>query len=203
MALSAYFGLLLLVAAERAAELLLSRRNARLAFARGGVESAAGHFRWMTALHALFLPACAVEAYLGASHPGHDWIVSPAAYRWPSLLFLLVALLAQGLRWWAIASLGWRWNVRVIVTPGEPPVRRGPYRFVRHPNYIAVILELLAIPLVRGAWVTALLFSALNAVVLRIRIRDEERALGAAWERAFAQVPRFIPHGIPRGIPHG
>ena len=207
MALSAYFAFLLLVAAERAAELLLSRRNARLAFARGGVESAADHFRWMTALHALFLPACAVEAYLGAALRGHDWIVSSAALRghdwivsptllsWPSLLFLVLALGAQGLRWWAIAALGWRWNVRVIVTPGEPPVRRGPYRFVRHPNYIAVIVEMLAVPLVHGAFLTALVFSLLNAWVLRLRIRDEERALGASYAAAFAQVPRFIPHG--------
>ena len=195
MALSAYFGILLLVGAERIAELLLSRRNARIALARGGVESGLSDFRWMTVLHALFLPACAVEAYVGAAHRGPDWIVSPTHLSWFSMLFLLLALAAQALRWWAIGSLGWRWNVRVIVTPGEPPVRRGPYRFVRHPNYIAVILEMLAIPLVHGAFVTALVFSMLNALVLRVRIRDEERALGASYQRAFAQVPRFIPHG--------
>ena len=184
MALTAYLGFLLLVGVERVVELLLSRRNARIAFSRGGVESGADHFRWMTVLHALFLPACAVEALLGATAPT---LVGPVA--------LVFALFAQGLRWWAILSLGWRWNVRVIVTPGEPPVRRGPYRFVRHPNYIAVILDMLAIPLVHGAWLTALVFSLLNAWVLRVRIRDEERALGAAYARAFAQVPRFIPHG--------
>ena len=202
MALSAYLAFLLLVGAERVAELLLSRRNARIAFARGGVESASAHFRWMTVLHALFLPACALEAYFGASHQGallssihrgHDWIVSPTVLQ--SAPFLILALFAQVLRWWAISSLGWRWNVRVIVTPGEPPVRRGPYRFVRHPNYLAVILEMACIPLAHGAWLTALVFSALNAAVLRIRIRDEERALGASYERAFGQVPRFIPHG--------
>lgn len=193
MALSAYFGFLLMIGAERIVELLLSRRNARIALARGGVESGAAHFRWMTVLHALFLPACAIEAYLWTVHRGHDWIVSPTHLS--SRLFLLLALSAQGLRWWAIGALGWRWNVRVIVTPGEPPVRRGPYRFVRHPNYLAVIFEMLAIPLVHGAFLTALVFSALNAVVLRLRIRDEERALGDAYERAFAQVPRFIPHG--------
>ena len=187
MALSAYFGFLLLVGAERVAELLLSRRNARIAFSRGGLESDAAHFRWMTVLHALFLPACALEATLGAAHGG-------PALVWSSI-FIFLALCGQALRWWAIASLGWRWNVRVIVTPGEPPVRRGPYRFLRHPNYLAVILEMLAIPLVHGAWLTALVFSLLNALVLRIRIRDEERALGASYQRAFAQVPRFIPHG--------
>ena len=202
MALSTYLAFLLLVGAERVAELLLSRRNARIAFARGGVESAVAHLRWMTVLHALFLPACALEAYFGASHHGalsssihrgDDWIVSPTVLQ--SAPFLILALFAQVLRWWAIASLGWRWNVRVIVTPGEPPVRRGPYRLVRHPNYLAVILEMACIPLVHGAWLTALVFSALNAAVLRLRIRDEERALGAPYERAFAQVPRFIPHG--------
>jgi methyltransferase len=181
----AYLALLALFGAERVGELLLSRRNARIALARGGREAGAAHFPAMAALHGLFLPACALEVLL-LRRP------FPGALGWTALG---ASLAAQGLRWWAIASLGWRWNVRVIVVPGEPPVRRGPYRFVRHPNYIAVALEMVCVPLVHGAWMCALLFSALNAAVLRVRIRDEERALGGEWERAFQGVPRFIPHG--------
>src|SRR5260221_2458612 len=140
----------------------------------------------MALLHAAFLHACAVEATQRAF---------PGAAGWTALGF---GLGAQALRWWAIASLGESWTVRVIVVPGAAPSRRGPYRFVRHPNYIAVILEMLFVPIIHGAYLTALLFSALNALVLRARIRDEERALGPSWQRAFAQVPRFIPQG--RGV---
>lgn len=181
MALKAYLGVLALVAAERAVELFVSRRNARLALLRGAVEHGADHFRWMALLHAAFLPACALEAAWrgGALHPGP----------------LLVVLGAQGLRFWVVASLGSAWNVRILVLPGGQPVRRGPYRYVRHPNYVAVVLEMLFLPLAGGAFVCAALFSALNALVLRVRIRDEERALGDEYQRAFAQVPRFIPHG--------
>jgi methyltransferase len=183
MGLTAYIALLALVGVERIAELLLSRRNARLAFARGGVETGAAHFRWMSLLHAIFLPACALEASRREF---------PGAIGWAALALLLCA---QALRWWAIASLHESWNVRVIVVPGAQPKRSGPYRRVRHPNYIAVIVEMFAIPLIHGAWICALVFSALNALVLRVRIRDEERALGPSWEREFSQVPRFIPHG--------
>ena len=182
---SAYLFFLALVALERGAEIWVSRRNARIALRRSGVEVASGHFPAIALLHALFLPACAAEVLL-LRRP------FPGALGW---MALAAALSAQALRWWAIASLGWRWNVRVIVVPGAAPVRRGPYRWVRHPNYIAVALEMAAIPLVHGAWISALVFSALNALVLRVRIRAEERALGESWERAFAGVPRFIPHG--------
>ncbi|HZX93728.1 MAG TPA: isoprenylcysteine carboxylmethyltransferase family protein [Myxococcales bacterium] len=182
---TAYLVFLALFGVERIAELLLSRRNARIAFSRAGVESGATHFRAMAALHALFLPACAAEVILlRRPFPGT-----------PGLLAAAVAVLAQGLRWWAISALGWRWNVRVIVVPGEAPVRRGPYRFLRHPNYLAVAAEMLCVPLVHGAWICALVFSALNAALLRVRIRAEERALGRPWEQAFENVPRFIPHG--------
>lgn len=182
---AAYLAFLALFGAERIAELLLSRRNARIALARAGVESGAGHFRWMAAVHALFLPACAAEVLL-LHRP------FPGAAGWA---FAAAALGAQALRWWAIATLGWRWNVRVIVVPSEPPVRRGPYRFLRHPNYVAVAVEMLCVPLAHGAFLCAILFSLLNALLLRVRIRVEEEALGASWRREFSSVPRFIPHG--------
>lgn len=182
---TAYFAFLALFGAERIAELVLSRRNARIALARSGVESGASHFRWMAAVHALFLPACAAEVlFLHRPFPGAlGWFCGGAA------------IAAQGLRWWAIASLGWRWNVRVIVVASEPPVRRGPYRFLRHPNYVAVSAEMLCVPLAHGAFLCAAIFSLLNALLLRVRIRVEEAALGAPWQREFSSVSRFLPHG--------
>jgi methyltransferase len=180
-----YLAFLGLFGVERVAELLLSRRNARIALSRAGVESGARHFPWMAAVHALFLPACAAEVLLlHRPFPGAlGWACGAAA------------LGAQVLRWWAIAALGWRWNVRVIVVPSEPPVRRGPYRFLRHPNYVAVAVEMLCVPLAHGAFLCALIFSVLDALLLRVRIRVEEEALGAGWQREFSSVPRFIPHG--------
>jgi len=164
----AYLGLLALVACQRIAELRLSRGNAGKAFARGGIEHGRGHFPAMAVLHATFLCSCALEVVV-LRRP------FPGALGW---IALAVFLLAQGLRYWAIASLGDRWNVRVIVVPGEPRIVRGPYRFLRHPNYLAVAMEMIALPLVHGAYLTAIVFSTLNAAVLRLRIRVEESALG-------------------------
>jgi methyltransferase len=88
-----------------------------------------------------------------------------------------LVLVAQGLRWWCIATLGSQWNTRVIVVPGLPRISNGPYRWMRHPNYVAVVLEGVALPLVHSAWLTAVMFTLLNAVLLRIRLGDENRAL--------------------------
>jgi len=178
-----YLGFLGLLAAERLVELVLSQRNAARAFARGGVETGRGHYRVMVVLHSLFLVACGAEV-LGLSRP------FPGAAGYAALG---VALAAQALRYWAIASLGEHWNTRVIVVPGLPPVTGGPYRYLRHPNYVAVQLEMAAVPLIHGAWLTALVFSALNAAVLSVRIRAEEAALGVEYARAFSSHRRFIP----------
>ena len=180
-----YLALLLAIGAERIAELALSRRNAARAFARGGIEVGQGHFRVMAALHTLFLVSCAGEVLLFASP-------FPGVAGW---LALGGAILAQLLRYWAVFTLGPRWNVRVIVVPGDAPVTSGPYRFVRHPNYVAVVLELLCVPLIHGAWITAAVFGAANAALLAVRIRAEEAALGARYAAAFADRPRFVPGG--------
>jgi methyltransferase len=165
---SAYLGLVALVGCQRLAELRLSRGNAGKAFARGGIEYGRGHFPAMAVLHAAFLSCCLLEVVLlRRPFPGTPGWIALGAF-----------LLAQGLRYWAIASLGDRWNVRVIVVPGEAPVVRGPYRFLHHPNYLAVAVEMIALPLVHGAFLTAIVFSILNAAVLRVRIRTEELALG-------------------------
>lgn len=178
-----YLAFLGAVSLERLAELAISRRNARRAFARGGVEVGQGHFRVMALMHSAFLAACALEVLLlGRPFPG---LLGVAA--------LALALLAQALRYWVIATLGEQWNVRIIVVPGAAPVAGGPYRYLRHPNYAAVIVEMAALPLVHGAWLTALVFSALNAAVLWVRIRAEEEALGPAYAAEMGDRPRLVP----------
>lgn len=183
-----YLGLLCLLCCERGAELLVSRRNARQAFAAGGVETRRRAYAVMVVVHALFPVACAVEVLvLRRPFPG---VAGFAA--------LTVVLGAQALRWWAVATLGWRWNTRIIVVPGASPVTGGPYRFLRHPNYLAVVLEMASVPLTHGAWLTALVFSALNAALLAARIPAEERALGRPYAEAFDGRSRLWPRG-----PHG
>lgn len=159
--------LIALVALERVAELVISTRNARAALARGGVESGRGHYPPMVLLHLALLAGALAEVW---------WLDRP----WVPALglsMLAVVILAQGLRWWCILVLGPAWNTRVIVVPGGERVERGPYRWLRHPNYVAVVLEGLALPLVHGAWVTAVVFTLLNAWLLTVRIRVEDRAL--------------------------
>lgn len=167
--------LIALTALERLAELVVSARNARWSFARGAVESGRGHFPPMVALHTGLLLACLVEVH-AADRPFVAWL------GWPALVLVLAS---QALRWWCIATLGPRWNTRVIVVPGLPLVSRGPYRWIPHPNYVAVVVEGIALPLVHTAWVTALGFTVLNAILLLgFRIPAEERALQAAVARA-------------------
>jgi methyltransferase len=161
-------GYLLLLLVERLVELRLSERNRRRALAAGGSETGLGHYPAMVLFHAAFLVACAVEPLL--------W---PRA--WPlevAVASLGVALLAMGLRWWAVASLGERWTTRIVTWPGRPLVTRGPYRLLRHPNYLAVVLELAAVPLIGGAVLTAAAATAGNLLLLAVRIPSEERALG-------------------------
>ncbi len=165
-----YFTLLVVIAFERLAELVVSQRHAAGSLDRGGVESGRGHFPAMVALHTALLAGCWAEPI--ALH--RTFI---PALGWP-MLALVVA--ANALRWWCIAALGPRWTARVIVIPGQPLVEAGPYRWFRHPNYAAVIVEGAALPLVGSAWITAGTFTVLNAVLLNVRMRCETLALAAA-----------------------
>src|SRR5680860_157375 len=140
-----YVVLIAAVAVERLAELVISKRNLGWARARGGREHGFGHYPFMVVLHTGLLVGCVSEA-------AHRSFVP--ALGWP---MIAVVVLAQALRWWCIAVLGPRWNTRVIVVPGLPLVERGPYRWLRHPNYVAVVLEGVALPLVHSAWITACL----------------------------------------------
>lgn len=173
---------LAVVGLERLGELVLSKRNAARAFARGGVEVGQRHYRVMTVLHTLFLASCVAEPWLLQRE-------APGFWAW---VFVGLAVGAQALRYWAITTLGDRWNTRVIVIPGAQPVTGGPYRFMKHPNYLAVIIELAALPLIHGAYLTAVIFSLANAVLLVVRIRAEEAALGQVWAQAFAHHSRFL-----------
>lgn len=162
-----YLLLIGLVAAERLAELITTRRHTAWSLARGGREYGRGHYPAMVALHTALLVGCVVEPWLA----GRPFV---PLLGWSALA---VAVAAQGLRWWCIATLGKRWNTRVLVVPGLPLVEAGPYRLLRHPNYVAVVAEGVALPLVHSAWMTALGFTVLNLVLLRVRIGCEDAAL--------------------------
>lgn len=160
---------LLLVVAQRLLELRLARRNLAWALTRGAREYGRRHYPLFFLLHIGWMLGWSFE---GLARGG----LSPAWGFW-----LTVFILAQALRYWAIASLGPYWNTRILVVPGAKRITSGPYRFLRHPNYLAVGLELLALPLVFGAWVSALIATVLNAgLLLGIRIPAEERALREA-----------------------
>ena len=166
-----YLVLILATGAERIAELVISKRNAAAAFARGGHEYGQRHFPWMVTLHTGFLLACLAEVFF------LDRPFVPAL-GWP---MLVIALLCQAGRYWVIWALGAQWNTRVIVVPGAGRVeRRGPYRFswLRHPNYWIVAIEGIALPLVHSAWITAIVFTVLNAILLLgFRLPVENKAL--------------------------
>ncbi|WP_441247992.1 isoprenylcysteine carboxyl methyltransferase family protein [Kitasatospora sp. McL0602] len=163
-----YTLLVLLTAVERLAELRVARRNAAWSLARGGVEHGTGHYPAMVLLHTALLLGCLAEPLL-ATRPFVPEL------GWPMLALVLAA---QGLRWWCIRTLGPRWNTRVIVVPGLPLVAAGPYRWLAHPNYVAVLAEGVALPLVHSAWLTATAFTLLNLPLLGVRLRCEDAALG-------------------------
>lgn len=165
--MSWYALLIAAVAVERVVELVVSQRNLAWSRARGGVEYGAGHYPAMVALHTALLLGCLVEVYW-LHRPFLPWL------GWP---MLAVVVAAQVLRWWCITTLGPQWNTRVVIVPGASRVTGGPYRVVPHPNYVAVIAEGVALPLVHTAWITALAFTVLNAVLLARRIDVENTAL--------------------------
>ena len=166
--MSAAYFILALVTLQRLGELVLARRNTRLLLANGAYEASPGHYPLIVAVHGLWLIAL--------------WLLAPGRpIVWPLIALFILLQLA---RLWVLATLGKRWTTRIIVTPGAPLVAGGPFRFVRHPNYLVVVLEIAVLPLAFGLWELAVIFSLLNAVVLAIRIRAEEKALAAAAPRA-------------------
>lgn len=156
-----------LLAIQRMMELRLSSRNRRRLLSEGAREYGVSHYRLVIAMHVAWHAGWIVEALArGAT-------LSP---RWP--LWLALALLAQALRYWSVAALGPRWTTQILVIPGRAPVENGPYRFHPHPNYIAVVIEIGAIPLLFGAWITAAVMSVANAaLLLGVRVPAEQRAM--------------------------
>jgi methyltransferase len=168
-----YTALVAAVALERLAELVVSKRHAAWSLRQGGREFGRRHYGPMVVLHTGLLVGAVAEVWLG-HRAFHPWL------GWPMLALVLAS---QALRWWCIASLGRQWNTRVIVVPGLSRISSGPYRWLPHPNYVAVVVEGVALPLVHTAWVTAVAFTVLNAWLLTVRIRCEEEAL-ASLQRA-------------------
>ncbi|HEY7275776.1 MAG TPA: isoprenylcysteine carboxylmethyltransferase family protein [Trebonia sp.] len=179
--MTVYWTLLSVIACERIAELVVSARHANALLRRGGVEYGFSHFPVMIVLHVALIAGCVLEPLLG-----HRTFI-PAL----GAAMLAVTLAANALRWWCISVLGERWTARVIVLPGAPLVRSGPYRWFAHPNYVAVIVEGAALPLTGSAWITACVFTVLNAALLTVRIRIESRALAAT----------AAPHAATRAAP--
>ena len=154
--------ILALVTLQRLGELWLSNRNTRRLLAQGAHEVGAAHYPLIVAVHAAWLVAL--------------WWLAPG--RPIEIVWLGLYVLLQAARIWVLATLGPRWTTRIIVLPGAPLVQAGPYRFISHPNYVVVAAEIAVLPLVWGLWPIAVIFSALNAAILAIRIREENRALG-------------------------
>jgi methyltransferase len=179
-----FYIVFLLIIAQRLIELRIANRNRKWMLAQRGTEIGAGHYPLIVLLHAGFFASLWIEVFSKGF---------PLFWAWPFIVCLLVSV--QVIRYWAITSLGPYWNTRIIFVPGADAVRKGPYRYMRHPNYSVVILELLLIPLLFNAYITLLLFGFLNALMLRHRIRVEEEGLinhtnyGKTMESRF----RFIP----------
>jgi methyltransferase len=181
-----YLALLVLIAAGRLFELARSRRNQQTLVEAGSTKTIDPGYKWMVALHAGVLLGCALEVSF-ASRP---WI--PAL----GLPMLVLFLGANAMRWWVIRTLGSRWNVEVMSSSRMGVVTEaGPYRWMRHPNYTAVFLEMLALPLIHSAWITAIAGTTLHLLVLRRRVALEESVMrqDPAWQAAFASRPRFVP----------
>ncbi|OBB65991.1 hypothetical protein A5781_05335 [Mycobacterium sp. 852002-30065_SCH5024008] len=163
-----YYLLILAIGGERLIELAVAQRNTKWSLAHGGKEFGLDHYPAMVSMHALLLVSCVVETW-ALRRPFIPWL------GWP---MLAIVVLSTVVRWRCVSVLGRRWNPRLIVIPDAPLVRDGLYRWVRHPNYTAVAAEVAALPLVHSAWLTATVFTIANALVLRVRIRAENAALG-------------------------
>lgn len=163
-----FTALILVVGVERLVELRIARRNLRWSLERGGQEFAPGHYRYMVTLHTGFLIGALAEV----------WLLGRFFHPVIGIPMLMLLALAQSLRWWVIKTLGPMWNTRIVVVSGLRRIERGPFKYTKHPNYVAVALEGIALPLVHSAWITAVTFTFLNALLMTVRISEEDKALG-------------------------
>ncbi|WP_042471737.1 isoprenylcysteine carboxyl methyltransferase family protein [Bacillus ndiopicus] len=160
---------ILIVILQRFAELIIARKNERWLRAEGAYEVGTSHYPYMLAMHSSFFIVLILEVTL------EKIVLSPLFS-----LLLLLFILVQGLRIWCIYSLGRFWNTKIFILPNAPVIQKGPYRFLRHPNYIVVSLEILLLPFMFQAYFTAFIFTLLNVIILSVRIPIEERALRQA-----------------------
>ena len=181
----AFLALLLLVAALRIVELRISRRHQQEMISQGAAKVEEPRFRWMVLLHTAVLIGAAVEVVF-LKRPFYPILAA---------LMFAIFLAANAVRWWVIRTLGQHWNVQIMDSTRLGVITSGPFRFVRHPNYAAVFAEMLALPLIHTAWITALLGSVLHMVVLRNRLSTEESVLFANpdYRAAMTGKPRFLP----------
>lgn len=161
-----FWTLIVILAIQRVSELLIARRNERTVLSEGAVEYDRKGYKVIVAMHAAFFLSFIAEYYL---------LGKSLNTLWPLLLTIIV--LAESLRYWAITSLGKYWNTKILVIPGSQLISKGPYKYIRHPNYLAVVIEIAVIPLIFSCYVTSALFTLLNLIVLRRRIEIEESAL--------------------------
>lgn len=169
---------------QRLAEVRIAKRNEGILRSKGAVEAGKDHYKWMVMMHVSFFVFLFLEVMMLETGSPFWWMV-------PFVLFLA----AQVVRLWAIMSLGVYWNTKIILLPGAKVVAKGPYRFIRHPNYLVVSIELLVIPLIFGAYFTSILFTVLNILMLRVRIAEEEKALInlTDYENSHGEKHRFFP----------
>lgn len=162
-----FYILIVFVILQRLAEMVYARYNERAMKKQGAIEAGAKHYKWIVILHILFFVSLVIEVLYTEVNTGPGWVI-----------FLIIFIVAQILRVWTLASLGRYWNTKILVLPGAEKVKRGPYRWIPHPNYIVVAMEIASLPLIFGAWRTALFFTAANALLLLlVRIPAEEKAL--------------------------
>lgn len=172
------------IVSQRIIELFIAKSNEKWMKQRGAIEFGVKHYRFIVMLHVLFFVTFFLEKRL--FNQGISSV-------WP--LFLFVFLLAQIIRVWAITSLGKFWNTKIIVLTNANVIRKGPYRFIKHPNYLVVAIELAVVPLLFNCYLTAVLFTILNGFILMVRVPEEERALYelTEYKDTFEETNRFIP----------
>ncbi len=163
-----FYPLIILVIIQRLVELMISRKNEKWLLNNGAVEYGKEHYKFIVLLHALFFVSMIIEYNV----PGRYYEFNPINY-----LFLVFFFFLQGMRVWVLVSLGKYWNTKIFRIPGSGLVSTGPYKYLKHPNYVIVICEIFALPMIFNLYYSAVIFSLLNAVILTLRIRTENHAL--------------------------
>ncbi|WP_110112312.1 isoprenylcysteine carboxylmethyltransferase family protein [Bacillus sp. CGMCC 1.16541] len=179
-----FYTLLVILAIQRMMELFIAKRNEKWMKKQGAIEVGQTHYKWIVIVHMCFFLSLFIEVQWFQKVVSNWWV-------WLTLLFVIV----QAARVWAISSLGKYWNTKIIILPEADVVLKGPYKFIKHPNYVIVAIEFIVIPLLFHAHITMILFSVLNVAILSVRIPSEEKALKlfTNYETSTQQHRRFIP----------